>query len=174
MVHFGQDPEEDDRLQDDGHGGDRNDAREAVGLDEVLGALPGLWDMGGEETDGGNGSCRPRAVLKGGGGDLRNANRNDRSREHSLLHGHGTFSTSKVGGWQLVVGGRWRVAVGGRWELAVLVIGGSWLVGVGGRRLAVGGSWRLAVGGPWGLSLKAVLSKKRIWPLKDSPMRTRP
>ena len=43
-----------------------------------------------------------RAVLKGGGKgkDLRNANRNERSRARSLLHGHGTFSTSKVGGWQ--------------------------------------------------------------------------
>ena len=64
----------------------------------------------------------------------------DRAVRCSLLHGHGTFSTSKVGGG-------WRLAVGG-WQLAV-------------------GGWRLAVGGPWGLSLTAVLCQNKIWFLKD-------
>ena len=46
----------------------------------------------------------------------------------SLLHGQGTFSTSKVGGRRLAVGG-WRLVVGG------------------GSRLAVGGGWwQLAIG----------------------------
>ena len=68
---------------------------------------------------------------------LRNANRNVRSRGCSLLHGHRTFSTSKVGGWRLVAVGGWRrlAAVGGGWRL----------VAVGGWRLAVG-SWQLVVG----------------------------
>ena len=54
--------------------------------------------------------------------DLRNANRNEHSRGRSLLPGHGTFSTSKVGGWRLaVIGGWWRlvVPVEGVWRLAV-------------------------------------------------------
>ena len=68
---------------------------------------------------------------------VRNANRNERSQGRSLLRGHGTFSTSKVGGWrQLKAGGWWLVASGG---------------------------WQLAVdGGPWGLSLRAVLNKHKI------------
>ena len=42
------------------------------------------------------------------------------SRGRSLLHGHGTFSTSKVGGWRLAVGGGWRrLAVGGPWGLSL-------------------------------------------------------
>ena len=63
-----------------------------------------------------------RAVLKAGGEeeDLRNANRNERSRGRSLLHGHGTFSAFwqnygirlAVGGWRLAVGG-WRLVVPG-------------------------------------------------------------
>ena len=68
-------------------------------------------------------------------------------RGDALLHGHGTFSSSKVGGWRLV-------AVGGGW----------WLVGLSGWRfVAVGSSWRLAVGGGWrfevvgGWSLGAIL-----------------
>ena len=71
----------------------------------------------------------------------------------------------------------WRLAVVGSWWLARLVVGGWWLsVGgwrlvVGGwRRLAVDGSWRLAVGGPLGQSLRAVLSKRKIWYLKDRPV----
>ena len=48
---------------------------------------------------------RARAVLKGTKKRVRNANRNERSQGHSLLHGHGTLSTSSVGGWRLVVGG---------------------------------------------------------------------
>ena len=75
-----------------------------------------------------------RAVLKGGGG-LRTASRNGRSRGRSLLRGPGTFSISKVGGWRLVA--------------------------VGGWRLAVGGGWRLAAVGAW-LSLRAVLHKKNL------------
>ena len=70
---------------------------------------------------GGNLGVRGRAVLKGGGGeDLRNANTNKRSPGRSLLHGRGTFSTSKVSGWRLVVGD-WRrlPAVGGCWRLAL-------------------------------------------------------
>ena len=83
--------------------------------------------------------------------DLRNANQNERLRRRSLLHGHGTFSTSKVGGWRLAVGGSWRRLVVGGWQL--VVDGG----------LAVRGWWRLSVGfgGPWGLSLRAVRSKKK-------------
>ena len=59
--------------------------------------------------------------------DLRNANRNERSQGHSLLPGHGTFSTSKIGGWRLVAVGGWRLAVGGGWQ---------WLAVGGLRRLA--------------------------------------
>ena len=79
---------------------------------------------------------RTGLLLRGGGGtNLDNANRNERSWGRSLLHGHGTFSTSKVDGWRLAVGGGWRLAVGGGW----------WLAGVGAWRLAVGcGWWRLA------------------------------
>ena len=87
---------------------------------------------------------RCRAVLRGGGGDLRNTNRNEGSRGRSLLPGLGTFSTSKVGGW-------WRlVAVGGGW----------WrLVTFGGWRLVAAGGWRFVV--PGGLSLRAVLGKQK-------------
>ena len=74
------------------------------------------------------------AVLEGEKKDLRNANSSEHSRGRSVLHGHGTFSTSKVGGW------RQRLAA----------------VGSGWQRLAVGGWWRLAVGGWW--SLGAVLN----------------
>ena len=86
---------------------------------------------------------------------------------------HGTLSASwscdllYLKGCWLAVGGWWLVAVGS-WRLAV----GSWgrLVVVGGWQFVVGASWqRLAVGGPWGLSLRAVLSKNKIWHLKDSP-----
>ena len=85
----------------------------------------------------------PRGVLKvKQKKNIRNANRNERSRGRSLPPGHGTFSTSKVGGW-------WRLAaVGGWWGLAV----GGW------RLVAVGSGWRLQrleVGGWW--SLEAVL-----------------
>ena len=91
-----------------------------------------------------------RAVLKGRGGELRNANRNERSRGRSLLHGHGTFSTSKVGGWRLTaVGGGWRLAVGDGWRLAAV------------------GAGRLVV--PGGCSEGLSLTKKKIWLLKESP-----
>ena len=53
----------------------------------------------------------------------RNANRNEHSWGHSLLHGHGTFSTSKAGGWWLVAVGGWQLLVGGGWRLAV---GSGW------------------------------------------------
>ena len=102
-------------------------------------------------------------------------------------------STMVGGGWRLAAIGGWQLATGGWWQLVVvgcgwwLVIGGWWrLVVVGGWRLvaaggwgqlvvgsqwrlAVGGSWRLAVGGPLGRSLRAVLSKKKIWFLMDRP-----
>ena len=54
--------------------------------------------------------------------------------------------------------------------LCFMVMGPSLLqrLAVGGWWLAVGG-WRLAVGGPWGVSLRAVLDKKEIRVLKDSP-----
>ena len=74
-----------------------------------------------------------------------------------------------VGGWRLVAGGgRRRLAVGGWWRLAVvggwqLMVGGGWWLA------AVGGGWRLAVGGPRGLSLRAVLGKKKMRALQDSP-----
>ena len=87
-----------------------------------------------------------RAVLKGGKGDLCNANRNERSQGRSLLRGHGTFSISKVGGWR-------SVAVGG-WQLA-----------------AVGGGWCLAVGGPLGLSFRAFLNRKIVLPTGNAPQR---
>ena len=68
----------------------------------------------------------PRAVLKGETKKVRNANRNEGSRGRSLLHGPGTFSTSKVGGWWLVaVGGWWRLAVGSWWSLGALLTGCS-------------------------------------------------
>ena len=97
------------------------------------------WGWGGQ---GGY----PSGLSFGGGGrrDLRNANRKERSQGRSLLDGHGTFSTSKVGSWRLAAVGGWR------------------LVGLGGWRLVgVGSGWRLAFGGPWVLSLTAVLSKKK-------------
>ena len=93
---------------------------------------------------GGGGGRGPGPVEGGGGG-------------RSLLPGHGTFSTSKVGGWWrlVAVGGGWRlVAVGGGWWQLVAVGGGWW------RLVAVGG-WRLAVGGPLGLYFRAVLHKKK-------------
>ena len=97
-------------------------------------------------------SLRHRAFLKGGQKKrVRNINRNERSRARSVLHGHGTFSTSKVGGWRLVIVGWWRLVVGS-WR--VVPFGGWW-------QLAAVGGWQLAVGGPWGLSLKAVLNKKK-------------
>ena len=66
-----------------------------------------------------------RAVLKGGkNGDLHNANRNEGSWGRSLLHGHGTFSTSKVGGWRLAAVDGWRLAAGGCWRLTA--VGGWW------------------------------------------------
>ena len=68
----------------------------------------------------------------------RNANIKERPRGRSLLHGHGTFSTSKVGGWRLAVGGWWGLAAICGWQLVV------------------GGGWRLPVGGWW--SLGAVLN----------------
>ena len=54
---------------------------------------------------------------------LRNANVNECSRGRCLLHVPGTFSTSQVGSWKLVVGGwgGWRLAVGGGWQLAVIL-----------------------------------------------------
>ena len=81
-----------------------------------------------------------------------NANRNERSRGRSLLHGPdmGTAQNQSNsieqwlavgGGWQLAVCGGWRlVAVGGWWRLAV---GGGWW------QVAVGGGWRLVAGGGW-------------------------
>ena len=54
--------------------------------------------------------------------------------------GHGTLSTSKIGGWRWAGGGWWRLAVGS-W----------WLVAVGGWRLALVGSWRLVAIGGWRL-----------------------
>ena len=57
-----------------------------------------------------------QGVLKGGRESGRNANTNERSRGCSPLPGHGTISTSKVGGWRLVAVGRgWQLAVGGPW-----------------------------------------------------------
>ena len=99
-------------------------------------------------------SSQSRAVLKGGGQALRN----ERSRGRSLLPGHGTFSTSKVGGWQLVAVGGWRlVGVDGWWGLTVgggwqrLVVGRWWglTVGSGWQRLVVGRWWGLTVGSGW-------------------------
>ena len=79
-----------------------------------------------------------RATSGGGGGggvSLRekkkegcNANRNERSQGRSVLHGHGTFSTSKVGGWLRLAVGSWRlVAVGSGWQR--LAVGGWWSPG---------------------------------------------
>ena len=91
-------------------------------------------------------------VLKENKKNLHNENINERSRGRSLLPGHGTFSTSKVGGWR-------RLAVGGWRRLAV---GGWWLVRVSGWRLVVVGSgwWSL------GRSLRAILNEKKIRLLK--------
>ena len=71
----------------------------------------------GQRSQGDQPHDRRQGVLKArGGGGLCNANINERLRGRSLLPGHGTCSTSKVGGW-------WRLAVGGWWQL-VLVTGG--------------------------------------------------
>ena len=104
---------------------------------------------------------------KGKKKDLRNANRNECSRGRSLLPGHGAFSTSKAGGWQLVaVGSGWRLAVGGGWQR--LAVGGWWRLAVGGWRLvAVGSGWRLAVGGDWRLAVGGWLSLGAV--LKGCP-----
>ena len=61
---------------------------------------------------------RPSVSLRGGKGKKRvhNTNRNERSRGRSLLHGHGTFSTSKAGSWWLAV-----VAVGGWCSLGAVL-----------------------------------------------------
>ena len=67
-------------------------------------------------------------------GTKRGTNINERSRGHCLLPGHETFSTSKVGGWWLVVGGDWRLMVSGGWR----------------------GGWWLAIGGWWGLAHRSL------------------
>ena len=90
------------------------------------------WSFGGW---GGGEAPTSRAVVEGGKKSLRNASINEHLWGRNLLHGHGTFSTSKVGGWRLVVGGSWQLEVGGGWQLVV------------------DGGWRLAVGGLRGLSL---------------------
>ena len=83
-----------------------------------------------------------REEKKGGGG--RKANRNERSRGRSLLHGQDMGKTQDhrngIEQW---------LAVGSGWRLA-----------------AVGG-WQLAVGGWW--SLRGVRKQKRIGGLEDSP-----
>ena len=89
------------------------------------------------------------AVLKGGGGRVCNANRNECSQGHSLLRGQDMGRTqdhrNNIKQW-LAVGGGWQLAAVGGWRLVVV---GSWRLAVGGGwwRLAVGGGWRLAVGG---------------------------
>ena len=68
----------------------------------------------------------------------------------------------------MAVGGWWWLAVGG-----LVVVGGWRLVAVGGcPSVAVGGCgcWQeLAGGGFRGLSLRAVLNKKKLGHLKDTP-----
>ena len=87
-------------------------------------------------------NAEARAVLKREKKRLCNANMNEPSRGRRLPHGHGTFATSKVGGWRCWAVGWQLVAVDGGWQrLAV----GGW------RRLAVVGSWRLAAVGGWQL-----------------------
>ena len=61
---------------------------------------------------------------------LRKTNINERLQGRSLLAGHGTFFSSKVGGWRLAVDGGWRR-----------------LAAIGGWRLVVDGVWQLTVGG---------------------------
>ena len=98
-------------------------------------------------------------VLPGGavlrGKRVRNANRNERSRGRSLLHGEDMGNTqnhsNSIEPW-LAVGGGWR------W----MAVGSQWLVTAGRWRSAVGGGRRLAVGGPSGLSLTVVLNKNKI------------
>ena len=104
-------------------------------------------------------TSKPPTLPHQGCPDLRNANRNQRSRGRFLLHGDGTFSTLKVGGWRLVVGGRWGLAVGG-WRL--VAVGSGW-------RLAVGG-WRLVIPGA---VLKGCPRQQKNWLHKDSPVRRR-
>ena len=62
--------------------------------------------------------------------NVRNANRNERSRGRSLLHGHGAFSTSELGGWRLVAVCGWRqLAAGSWWSLgAALVPKTNWVL----------------------------------------------
>ena len=60
-----------------------------------------------------------------------------------------TWATHKT--TETVLNNRWQLAADGGWQLVI------------------GGGWRLAVGGPWGLLLRAVLNKKKIGVLKDSP-----
>ena len=75
----------------------------------------------GRAWDGNGAATAPQRTVTGPGGssrgkkDLCKANWKERLWGRSLLHGHGTFSTSK--NWRLAVGG-WRLAVGG-WRLAV-------------------------------------------------------
>ena len=83
----------------------------------------------------------PHQKIRGGGSILRNANRNERSRGRSLLHGQGMGKTqdhkNSIEQW-LAVGGWWRLAVGGGWRLAA---GDGW-------RLVAVGSWQLVALGP--------------------------
>ena len=102
-----------------------------------------------------------RALLKGAKTKKRGrtANRNEASRQRSLLHGqdldktqdHKTTVKQRLavgGGWWLVAVGGWRWAVGGGWRW--LEVGGWWLVAVTGWQLAVKGGGRWAVGGSRG------------------------
>ena len=121
---------------------------------------------------------RAGLALRGKEG-YRNANRNELSQGHSLLHGQDMGKTQNrrnsveqwlavgrwwlvaVGGWRLAVGGGgggWRLVVVGGWQLVavavvggwVAAVGGGWRLAVSGWRLVVGSGWRLAVGGGGG------------------------
>ena len=97
-----------------------------------------VWNLAWPTHEGAGGGAG--LSVRGGKNWHRNANINERSRGRCLLHGHGTFSTSKV-----AVGGSCRLAVGGGggWQLAV----GNWW------RLAVDGGWQLVYGGGWQLTV---------------------
>jgi len=85
---------------------------------------------------------------------------------------HNTKETVVNNGLRLAVGGGWQLAMGG--SRRQLVVGGWQLVTVGGGWWwAVGGGCRLPVAGFLGLSLKAVLNKKAIGRLKDTPVADR-
>ena len=113
------------------------------------------WTRRMGESGGGRGGWEQGQRLRGGwpseGKEKGNANRDERPRGRSPLHGQDMGETKGIVEHWLAVGGGWRrLAVGGSWRR--LAVGGGWW-----RLAAVGGGWRLAVGGWRSLRLSLTL-----------------